>query len=164
MSDALRLLGSISIGDQVVQPEPPAPPVGPVAPVAPPANEDTPQNELARLEALRAEVQAARQVFHAELAAVAPILGDIFKEWPGATITGVVDGPPPPEGRTIVRSEPPPPEAVERRAHELLEQAELTLGVQVTDRVRALDYYRCRARAELSSVPSQAPRTLTPRV
>jgi hypothetical protein len=107
-------------------------------------------DEIARLEALRAEVHTARQVFHVELAAVAPILGDIFKEWPGAQITGVVDGPPPPEETGAPRPEPPPPEAVERLARELLAKAEQTLGVTISDRVKALDYYRARAVAELT--------------
>jgi hypothetical protein len=105
--------------------------------------------EFARLEALEAEVKAARQVFHAELAAVAPILGEIFKEWSDAQITGVVDGPPLSEETGAPRPEPPPPEAVERRAHELLTKAESTIGVEITDRVKALDYYRARAIAEL---------------
>jgi hypothetical protein len=107
------------------------------------------REEAIRLEALRDEVRAARQVFHAELAALAPILGDIFKEWPGAEITGVVDGPPPSEETGAPRPEPPPPEAVERRAHELLAKAESTIGVEIIDRMKALDYYRARAVAEL---------------
>ena len=107
--------------------------------------------EIARLEALKAEVQTAQQVLRAELAAIAPILGDIFKAWPGAQVVGVVDGPLPPEGGHVVAPpKEPPPEAVEARAQELLEEAERTLGVQMTDRSKALDYYRSRARAELS--------------
>jgi hypothetical protein len=107
-------------------------------------------NDAARFEALKAEVETARAVFHAELAAVAPILGDIFREWPGAVITGVVDRPPPAEAAKPAPPEPPSPEAVEVRAHELLAKAEQILGVQITDRAKALDYYRARSTAELT--------------
>jgi hypothetical protein len=107
-------------------------------------------NDADRLEVLKVEVETARAVFHAELAASSPILGSIFKEWPGAVITGVVDGPPPAEAAKPALPEPPSPEAVEALAHELLTQAERTLGVQITDRAKALNYYRARATAELT--------------
>jgi hypothetical protein len=98
------------------------------------------------LEALKAEVISARQVFHAELAIMRPILGDIFREWPDARITSVVDRPAPQED-AIVRSEPPSPKAVEALAHELLERAEHAIGVGITDRVKVLNYFRARAAA-----------------
>ena len=105
-------------------------------------------DEAARLENLKAEVQSARQVLRAELAAVRPILGDIFRQWPGAVIAGVQYGAPPTDPQAAP-SAPPSPEAIEARARELLAEAERTLGVQIADRVKALDYYRARARAEL---------------
>ena len=66
-------------------------------------------------------------------------------------MTGVVDGPTLPEETGAPDPEPPPPEAVERRAHELLAKTESKIGVEITDRVKALDYYRARAIAELRS-------------
>jgi hypothetical protein len=106
------------------------------------------QDEAARLETLRAEVQTARQVLRAELASVQPILADIFREWPGAIIAGLQYGGPAAEPNAPP-SEPPLPEAIETRARELLAEAERILGVCIADPVKALDYYRARARAEL---------------
>jgi hypothetical protein len=149
MSDALRRLGTISIGDAVL--------IVPAEVAQKPIEEtpkalanDAPSADIARLEALKAEIRAARQVLHAEIGAVSPILGEIFRTWPEAVIVGTADGPPSVEQRTIVPEKPPSPQAVERRARELLARAEQTLGITISDRSKALDYYRCRATAELT--------------
>jgi hypothetical protein len=149
MSDALRRLGTIRIGDPAL--------VLPADVVQKPIEEtpkapanDAPSADIARLEALKAEIRAARQVLHAEIGAVSPILGEIFGTWPEAVIVGTADGPPPAEQRTIEPEKPPSPEAVKRRARELLARAEQTLGVTIADQARALDYYRCRATTDLA--------------
>ncbi len=158
MSDALRRLGTIRIADPAL--------IVPADVVQKPIEEtpkalanDAPSADIARLEALKAEIWAARQVLHAEIGAVSPILGEIFGNWPEAVIVGTADGPPPVEQRTIVPEKPPSPEAVERRGRELLEEVEhvgldansvMSRAVKFADRAQALDYYRARAKAELS--------------
>ncbi len=99
MSDALRRLGTISIGDAAL--------IVPAEVVHKPIEEtpkalanDAPSADIARLEALKAEIRAARQVLHAEIGAVSPILGEIFRTWPEAVIVGTADAPPPVEQRT----------------------------------------------------------------